>query len=425
MIDSAAPRATPTAAPGGLLPTLNGRAGASTVEVVKSILFNIAVILISGLVACGGRSSSTNDNPDSLTSNCVGTETRCNGDTFQTCNNGLFENTTACVAPQACSPTLGCADCSPGNGNVCRGSEVVTCNPDGSYGAVVMTCGAGQACGVGGTCERACTADGVDLVYVVDEANRLLSFDPRKLDLAQDPFTLIGTLACQPQLGSVPGRDGQPVTPFSMAVDRDGKAWVMYTSGEIFKVSIQDASCQASPYTARQANLLLFGMGFVTDTAGGTTEKLFVGGGRADTGPNGQLAVIDTSVAAPSPTILGTLSAVAESAPEMTGTSEAKLFAFYPGLSKAYVQGVNKASGAPLGAEFLIPGGLGGQVRAWAFAQWGGKFYIFVTTAAGATNNSTVRVIDRATGAYSQPLQNLPYLIVGAGVSTCAPVVVN
>ena len=392
---------------------------------MKQILPVVAVAFISSLVACGGRTSNNPGDIDAVTSNCEGTETRCNGDTFQTCSNGTFENTKACVAPQACSPTLGCADCNPDAGNACRGSDVVTCNPDGSYGTLVMTCGAGQACGVGGTCERACTADGVDLVYVVDEANRLLSFDPRKLDVAQDPFTLIGTLACQPQLGSVPGRTGQPVTPFSMAVDREGTAWVMYTSGEIFKVSIQDASCQASPYTARQANLLLFGMGFVTDTAGGTTEKLYVGGGRADTGPNGQLAVIDTSVAAPSPTILGTLSAVAESAPEMTGTSEAKLFAFYPGLNKAYVQEVNKANGAPLGTEFLIPGGLGGQVRAWAFAQWGGKFYIFVTTAVGATNNSTVRVIDRATGTYSQPLQNLPYLIVGAGVSTCAPVVVN
>jgi len=388
-----------------------------------SLLSLLALVSIGVVAGCGyhPEATTTDAGIDAIESNCTGSEHRCNGDTYQTCTNGVFENTKACAAPTFCSDTLGCIECIPSAGNACRGSDVVTCNPDGTYGATVMTCGAGQACGVGGTCERSCTADGVDLVYVVDEANHLMSFDPRKLDAGQDPFTTIGTLACQPQLTSVPGRDGQPVTPFSMSVDREGTAWVMYTSGEIFKVSIQDASCQPSPYVARQANLLLFGMGFVTDTAGGMTEKLYVGGGRADTGPNGQLAVIDTTVAAPSPTVLGTLSAVAESAPEMSGTSESKLFAFYPGVAKAYVQEVNKTNGAPLGQEFLIPGGLGGAVRAWAFAQWGGRFYIFVTVG----TNSTVRVIDRATGTYSQPLQNLPNLIVGAGVSTCAPVVVN
>jgi hypothetical protein len=73
-----------------------------------------------------------------------------------------------------------------------------------------------------------------------------------------------------------------------------------------------------------------------------------------------------------------------------------------------------------------IPGGLGGTVSAWAFAQWGGKFYIFVTTTDLLTSNSTVRVIDRQTGAYEGAvLENLPYIIVGAGVSTCAPVVVE
>ncbi|MBP6628372.1 MAG: hypothetical protein KA297_03015, partial [Kofleriaceae bacterium] len=86
------------------------------------------------------------------------------------------------------------------------------------------------------------------------------------------------------------------------------------------------------------------------------------------------------------------------------------------------VQQIDKTSGAPVGAEQQIPGGLGGNVQAWAFAQWGGKFYIFVTTTDGLTSNSTVRTIDRMTGQAQTVLQNLPYIIVGAGVSTCAPV---
>jgi hypothetical protein len=49
-------------------------------------------------------------------------------------------------------------------------------------------------------------------------------------------------------------------------------------------------------------------------------------------------------------------------------------------------------------------------------------FYVFVTTSDGNGNrNSTVQAIDRASGNYSVVLQNLPYYIDGAGVSTCAP----
>ena len=80
-----------------------------------------------------------------------------------------------------------------------------------------------------------------------------------------------------------------------------------------------------------------------------------------------------------------------------------------------------------MGAEYNIPGGLGGTANAWAFAFWGGKFYIFVTAQTDIFSSpvSSVRVIDRATGAASTALSNLPTPIVGAGVSTCAPVVVE
>ena len=58
----------------------------------------------------------------------------------------------------------------------------------------------------------------------------------------------------------------------------------------------------------------------------------------------------------------------------------------------------------------------------WAFAHWGGRFYVFVTTVDAFFNsNSTVRTIDRSTGQYTVVLQNLPYVFDAAGVATCAP----
>jgi len=62
-------------------------------------------------------------------------------------------------------------------------------------------------------------------------------------------------------------------------------------------------------------------------------------------------------------------------------------------------------------------------VRAWAFAQWGGRFWIFVSTEdvfSGRVDSQVYR-LDPTTGAADPVLSNLPSMIVGAGVSTCAP----
>jgi hypothetical protein len=69
----------------------------------------------------------------------------------------------------------------------------------------------------------------------------------------------------------------------------------------------------------------------------------------------------------------------------------------------------------------------GRSVQAWAFAQWGGTFYVFVTTVdiLGGNPNAAVHTINRATGAHSVALQNQQYVVVGAGVSTCAPIVIG
>ncbi len=319
--------------------------------------------------------------------------------------------------------------CDPNAGLACNANNVVECNADGTFGTVVQMCGAGMAC-TGGTCTNSCTADGVDLVYVVDEQNDFLSFDPRKLP--GDPFTLIGTLNCPTQGQSIqqpPPLDPTPM-PFSMSVDRDGTAWVLYTSGELFEVSLTTAACTAANNTVGAGGMDLFGMGFVTDTAGGTTEKLYMAGGNDDPSQTPrQLGYDDTHAGNLTPSVVGTIAASSDYSPELTGTNEGKLYGFFPNLSTpAFVQEIDKTNGGSIGTTWpLGASGLGDTVTDWAFAQWGGTFYIFVTTADinGNNRNSTVRAIDRTTGNYSVILQNLTYFIDGAGVSTCAPVVVQ
>ena len=316
--------------------------------------------------------------------------------------------------------------CDPSLGLTCDTSNnVVECNPDGTFGAVQQMCGVGTMC-TSGVCTNACTADGVDLVYVVDEQNDFMSFDPRKLPA--NPFTMIGTLSC-PNNGTSIQQPPNGAMPFSMSVDRDGKAWVLYTTGELFEVSLQTAACTKANNTINASNMALFGMGFVTDTAGGMTEKLYLAGGGHSAQPNGKLAYDDTHGGNLTPVVVGTLTAQSDYSPELTGTNEAKLYGFYPEVTTnkpAYVQEIDKTSGGPVGMTWNLGTTPLDTVTDWAFAQWGGTFYVFVTTVdASMVSHSSVRSINRTTNAYKVELNDLPYKIDGAGVSTCAPVVVQ
>ena len=381
---------------------------------------SLASLLALPLVACGPAGGGDGDDDGGA---CTAGQTQCVGTQYQTCVDGAFETAENCAA--TCSPDTGCRQCTPGV-NACNGTAVVSCNPDGTFGTTVETCGAGTECS-GGTCQRACSADGVDLIYVVDKMYRLLSFDPRLVGVGQ-PFQVVGQVSC-PAGPSVPDwGDIGPATPFSMAVDRDAVAWVLYSSGQIFNVSTQTAACSATGFAPRQnaggRTWDLFGMGFVTDAAGGDTEKLWLGGGNVDATQLGDLGWINPPGAFGISRV-GPMTTNSEYSPELTGLGDATLWGFYPGLSNAFVQQIDKTTGGGTGPQRSIPGGLGGTVAAWAFAQWGGKFYMFVTTSNGFTENSTVRTIDRATGAYQLVAQNLPYTIVGAGVSTCAPITIG
>jgi len=373
------------------------------------------------LAACGPSVGGHEDDETGVP--CTGDETRCDGNLFEVCDGDTYQIEEACE--QACSPTLGCAECDPAQGTACSGdTTVVSCNPDGTLGGTVETCTDGTTC-IAGDCARSCSADGVDLIYVVDTDNRLLSFDPRLVDGAGDPFTVLGTLNCPASTTPAPGWT-DPVAPFSMAVDRNAVAWVLYSSGEIFNVDVNNASvCSPTSYNELQNGWLLFGMGFVTDTSGGDTERLYVGGGSVTADPGGKFGFVDDALVIQD---LGTLPNSGENSPEITGTGAAEAWGFYPGTSSAFVQQISKTDGTAVGTQFNIPGGLGGTVQAWAFAQWGGKFYLFVTTldVLSGLSNSTVRRSDKMTGNYEGVIrQNLPYTIVGAGVSTCAPVVVE
>ena len=240
-------------------------------------------------------------------------------------------------------------------------------------------------------------------IYLVDSGNALLRFEPDAGTL-----TPIGTLSC-PTSGS----------PFSMAVDRQANAYVLHSDHRIYQVSTVDASCSATSYTPDQMGFELFGMGFVSDAEGSEAEHLFVAGG-PELGIGGGSSTLGR-IDLPGWTVarLGGVSG----SPELTGTGTGELWGFFPDSSPMAVRQLDKTDGGTIqeiDVSAIDPTGFGGA-SAWAFAFWGGRYYVFYQG-----------LLDSSTGIYRvtpdtrrvEPVRtNIGYRIVGAGVSTCAPTI--
>lgn len=247
-------------------------------------------------------------------------------------------------------------------------------------------------------------SDAAKLVYVVDSNNKLSTWDG-----ATKTFADLGTLSCPAMAGA---------TPFSMAVDRTANAYVLYSSSEVMRVDTMTLQCTKLNYTVQQQQVL-FGMGFSTNEVAGSTDTLFIAGGpNAGAAATTNLATLDPNTMQVSP--LGTITGN----PELTGTGNAELWGFFPAATGSRIEKVNKMTGAPL-QTFGNLNVLNGTPAAWAFAFWGGDFWVFLAKqdVFGATP-TTVYQFDAANGTLKGMTPTTNRTIVGAGVSTCAPTVI-
>ena len=120
--------------------------------------------------------------------------------------------------------------------------------------------------------EEDCTETS-DLVYVLSRNdNRLYTFDPASLSV-----TSLGTSDC---------RTSQ--TPGSMAVSRDGYAYVRYSDDAVYAVDLATLNCSSTTYSDRRTGFDSFGMGYATNDAETWRDRLFVANG--DT-----LGILDTA----------------------------------------------------------------------------------------------------------------------------------
>lgn len=306
---------------------------------------------------------------------------------------------------------------STGPKNLDTGSTHASSSDDGGSAEAPKLDVGGMASEDGGTgpvdeCPCANVDDGIYVLNATAPAS-VWFYDPPNNQLSE-----VGVLGCTAPLGA---------TANSMAIDRQGNAWVNYYSlsfptnqGTIHRAPLDDlGSCADQGYLG-DGEWFLMGMGYSVDVPGGSCDTLylynsdkyldnpnFVGGSTLarydeDAAEREEIGPTDYPVA------------------ELSGTGDARLFAFATvAANQSVLAELDKQDGSEL--ELMPLDGLD-ITNGFAFAFWGGDVYFFTETFSGAGVSQITRldydgndgggleVVDADTGLF----------ITGAGVSTCA-----
>jgi hypothetical protein len=233
--------------------------------------------------------------------------------------------------------------------------------------------------------------DTEDLIYVLSrDDGQLYTFDPEAR-----AFTALGRVSC-----------GTSQTPGSMSVDRTGTAYVRYADNSVYALDLATMACAPTGYSDRASGFDSFGMGYATDSNDTWRDQLYVAN-------EDQLGVLDTGTW----TIQNVGRMASQS--ELTGNSDGELWAFLPLEQPAEIVQLDLDSAAVL-TTLRLPGFPDpGDIDTFAFATWGGAFYVFVREY-GMGSSTDVYEVD-GSGVMSKILVDVGFDVVGAGVSTCAP----
>lgn len=228
-----------------------------------------------------------------------------------------------------------------------------------------------------------------DLVYVIDRADEALYlFDPTDYS-----FDLLGELDCGIFAGS----------PGSMSVSRDGYAYVRYSDNTVYEVDLETMECVETVYDVDFGG---FGMGYATNSGSTWRDQLYVAN-------SNEVAVIDTNTWNLS--VIGSL----PSQSELTGNAAGELWAILPLESPAKLVQLNKTNGNIVDTIALSRMPNPTDIDTFAFATWGGDFWVFIRTYGMGSTTDVYQVT--SDGVMTKVAEDTGMDVVGAGVSTCAP----
>jgi hypothetical protein len=325
----------------------------------------------------------------------------------------------ACNIHSISASTTGAGAGGSGGAAATTGSSMA----DGGATAATTTAGAGGAettsssssaaatssSGSGGSAGVPCAA-AASHVYAITTDKKLYSLDY----VPQMPWatTLVGALACP-----------TAADPHSIAIDRSGQAWVVYTDGKLYKVDTATAACTATAFVAGQHGFTTFSMAFAADAPGGDTETLYVSGSGASGSPTG-LASIDRSTLVLTP--IGDYDMPAMTAPVtppvfLAGGGDAKLGGGFLINDSYYIGHFDPTSAhviKTLNESSLLIHGLPATAH-YAMIPWGDRYRIFTTDPGGMLDyldyNDEITIVQAssATGVTAISLLTL-------SASTCA-----
>ena len=254
-----------------------------------------------------------------------------------------------------------------------------------------------------------------DLEVPLDDGIFLLSSDEElwKFFPETEEFQLLGTLTC----------DGF-LSPYAMAVDRQGYAWVQYMDGDLRRVPVTDVSqCEDPGYAPGQSGVNLFGMAFVSNSNVDVCDRIYGatynGIGPFSEGPGfGDFISID-----PDTLVLSKLGKNNFNGADATGTGDGRAFVF-GGVNPAKLVEFDKDDGTILSTLPLGNLEIGG---AFAFTFFAGDVYLHTDSDNDFSSEITRLDYDDSDMNGQKDLVKIvdaaPLRIVGSGVSTCAPVV--
>ncbi|HEY4241822.1 MAG TPA: hypothetical protein VGM88_18495 [Kofleriaceae bacterium] len=252
-----------------------------------------------------------------------------------------------------------------------------------------------------------CTA-AAKLIYVIDESGELLAFEP------PGTFTSLGYLDCK-----------DPAPPQSMSIDRHGVLWILKNDHTVWTVDPrkEKLECEGTGWDPMADDFAVFGMAFSTYENGGDVDTLYISGSNNSVNEgDATLGSVDVTQDPLAPEKIATVPGW----PELTGNSMGELWGFFPTNSEgvAKVGRIDKETGVvdpvfPIGAH-APTGVVTADAEAWAFGFYGGNYYIFLAAGLGTTN-----VYEMHADGTLEPGIATQHRIAGAGVSTCAPIVVE
>jgi hypothetical protein len=289
----------------------------------------------------------------------------------------------------------------------------------GSGGSGSGGSGSGGLGGDGGTLPTSdCAPGAAQFIYVVSDMNTLYTFDPTKFPSAQ-AFTAVGTVPCVPT--------GSYVN--SMAIDRQATAYINFHDGSVVKMTTSPPlQCMPTGFMAGQSGFTNdLGMGFVSDQAGSMNETLYVSdnggplGNCTQTTPSSGcmglgLGKLDIGSWTLTPVGPYTSTAAGYNA-ELTGTGAGDLFGFFTTTPSSYGR-IDKTNGHTDSPAPTVETSVNVAMGGYAFSFWGGDFYFYTAP----TGNTVPQHLNTRTATVTAG-DMLSFVIVGAGVSTCAPII--